>query len=97
MANFVIVKPEPFIVEGTKGTYELPYLKDLTPEQLADLAPVADLRENEETSPAQLTAAVRTFILKLCPELEHEPMTAIMWSQLFGALGEDDEVTEGES
>ena len=98
MANFTIVKPEPFVVQGVNGAiYELPYLKDLTPEQLAELAPVADLRADDGTTPAQLTAAVRDFVLKLCPEMEGEPMTAVMWSQLFGALGEDDEVTEGES
>ena len=98
MANFTIVKPEPFVVEGVEGTlYELPYLKDLSPEQLAALAPVAKLRESDDTTPAQLTAAVRDYLLGLCPALADEPMPAIMWSQLFGALGEDDEAAEGES
>jgi hypothetical protein len=97
MANFTIVKPEPFVVEGTKGTYELPFLTDLTPEQLELLAPVGELHESEDTTPAQLTKAVRDFIVSLCPGIADEPMTAAMWSDLFTAMGENDEVTEGES
>lgn len=97
MANFTIVKPEPFVVEGTKGTYELPYLSDLTVEQLELLAPIGELHESEDATPAQLTAAARDFIVSICPGIAEEPMTAAMWSQLFGALGEDDEVAEGES
>lgn len=92
MADFTIVAPKPFTIDGADGaTYELPRLMDLSAEQVAALAEVA---EAEDT--AGRCKAVRGFILYLCPELDAEPMTDMMYLQLFQALSEGSGITVGE-
>ena len=93
MADFTIVRPEPFVVEGVNGdTYELPRVKDMSAAQVAAMAPLADATETEER-----IEAVRAFILALCPALADEPLTDMGYASLFGALAEGSDVSMGES
>ena len=92
MADFKIVKPEPFIVEGIDGdTYELPRIKDLSAEQVAAMG---DISEAEK--PAERVSAVKAFILMLCPGLGGEPLTDMGYLSLFSALADGSDVTLGE-
>ncbi len=93
MADFTIVAPEPFVIDGTKGTYELPRLKDLSAEQIAALADVEEA--GEEIAPR--CKAVREFLLFLCPGLADEPLTDTGYVSLFNALGEGSGISVGES
>lgn len=93
MADFTIVKPEPFVIQGVDGAlYELPRLKDLSAKQVADLGNVP---ETEDT--VERCNAVKSFILSLCPELDGEPLTDMGYLQLFNALAEGSGIGMGES
>lgn len=92
MADFTIVAPEPFVIEGTKGTYELPRLNDLSAEQVAGLAVVG-----EAESEAARCEAVRDFVLLLCPQLADEPIPDMGYTRLFNALAEGSGIEVGES
>ena len=90
MADFTIVAPIPFVVEGTDGrTYELPRLIDLSAEQIADMAAIS-----ESEGPADRMRATRVFVQSLCPELADEPLTDAGYMRLFAALGEGTDVGE---
>ena len=91
MADFKIVKPEPFVVEGVNGTYELPRLQDLDAEQVAALAPLGDAQ-----SPQDRCVAVRNFFPSLCPELADEPIRDMGYVSLFNALSEGSGISVGE-
>ena len=92
MADFTIVAPEPFVVEGADGaTYELPRLKDLSAQQVVELGAVTDADGME-----QRIDAVRGFILSLCPDIADEPITDMGYMQLFTALAEGSGITLGE-
>ena len=93
MADFTIVAPEPFTVEGTDGTvYELPRIRDLSAEQVAELGKVNGARGEA----AQLRA-IRDFVLSLCPDLAREPLSDVGYSMLFRDLAEGSGITVGES
>ena len=93
MADFKIVKPEPFIVEGIDGdTYELPRIKDLSAEQVAAMGDVSDAK-----GAAAQIAAQKAFILSLCPELANEPLADMGFVYLFKALAEGSDLSMGES
>ncbi len=93
MADFTIVAPEPFVIEGTKGTYELPRIKDLSVEQLTELAAVDDAGEDVKSR----CEAMRGFLLYLCPQLADEPLTDMGYTRLFTALAEGSGIEVGES
>lgn len=91
MADFTITAPVPFTVDGTKGSYELPRVKDFTVEQMAlakDLDGISDLAEQSR--------AARAFLYALCPELEQEPLSDMGCFQLFKALVDGSGVELGE-
>lgn len=93
MSDFQIVKPEPFVVEGVEGAvYELPRLKDLSAEQLAELGKV-----DEADGQAKKVEAIRDFIQHLCPAIADEPLTDMGYVQLFNALAEGSGIALGES
>jgi hypothetical protein len=93
MADFTIVAPEPFVVEGADGaTYELPRLKDLNAQQVVELGAVTDDTDDMK----QRIEAVRGFILSLCPDIADEPITDMGYMQLFTALAEGSGITLGE-
>lgn len=93
MADFTIVRPVPFVVEGADGaTYELPRLKDLSAEQVAAMGSVS-----EADGMAERAVAVRTFVNFLCPALADEPLTDMGYMQLFTALAEGSGIELGES
>ena len=93
MADFTIEKPVPFTVEGADGAvYELPRLRDLSVDQVEAMAPASKAEELSDK-----VRAVKAFILVLCPELENEPLTDMGYMELFNALGEESDVTTGES
>ena len=93
MADFVIVKPDPFVVEGIDGTtYELPRLKDISAEQLAELG-----RIDEAGSQAAKIKAIREFIQLLCPAIADEPLADMGYINLFKALAEGSGIALGES
>lgn len=94
MADFTIVKPVPFVVEGVDGkSYELPRLKDLSAAQVAAMGEVSEAEGKEMT---ERIAAVRGFVLMLCPDLADEPMTDMAYLQLFTALAEGSGISVGE-
>lgn len=94
MADFTIVKPVPFVVEGADGaTYELPRLKDLSAEQVAAMGEVSEAEGKEMT---ERIDAVRGFVLTLCPDIAGEPMTDMAYLQLFTALAEGSGISVGE-
>lgn len=93
MSDFQIVKPEPFVVEGVEGAvYELPRLKDLSAEQLAELGKV-----DEANGQAEKVKNIRDFIRYLCPAIADEPLTDMGYVQLFRALAEGSGIALGES
>ena len=93
MADFTIVRPVPFVVEGADGaTYELPRLKDLSAEQVAAMGSVS-----EADGMAERAVAVRTFVNFRCPALADEPLTDMGYMQLFTALAEGSGIELGES
>lgn len=92
MADFQIVKPEPFTVEGVDGTiYELPRIKDLSAEQVAAMGDVSDAK-----GVSAQVAVQKAFILSLCPELANEPLADMGYVYLFKALAEGSGITVGE-
>lgn len=94
MADFTIVKPVPFVVDGVDGkSYELPRLSDLSAEQVAALGSVSDADEKDMP---ERVKAVRGFVLVLCPELADEPLTDMAYLQLFNALAEGSGISVGE-
>lgn len=93
MADFTIVAPIPFVVEGAGGElYELPRLKDLDADQIAALG---DVQEAEGVT--ERAKAVKGFVLTLCPGLDAEPLTDMAYMQLFTALAEGSDIGLGES
>lgn len=92
MADYVILPPEPFVVEGVNGTYELPRLRDLSAEQMALMG---DMGKAEGM--VEQVAAARQALLALCPGLEAEPLTDMGCMQLFTALAEGSGIALGES
>ena len=93
MADFTIKKPVPFVVEGVDGTeYELPRLRDLSAEQVEAMAPASKAKELPDK-----VREVKAFLLKLCPELENEPLTDMGYMSLFNSLGAGSDITVGES
>lgn len=93
MSDFVIVKPEPFTVEGVEGTvYELPRLKDLSAEQLGELGRIDEV----DGQPAKVKA-IRAFVQSLCPAISVEPLSDMGYVNLFKALAEGSGITVGES
>lgn len=94
MADFQIVKPEPFTVEGVGGTiYELPRIKDMSVEQIASMSAVSDARDDN----AAQVRAQKQFILGLCPDLADEPLADMGYVYLFKALAEGSGIELGES
>lgn len=94
MADFQIVKPEPFTVEGVGGTiYELPRIKDMSVEQIASMSAVSDARDDN----AAQVRAQKEFILGLCPDLADEPLADMGYVYLFKALAEGSGIELGES
>lgn len=91
MADFTIEKPVPFVVEGVKGTYELPRMRNLNADQIEGMADISKL-----DLPDKLRT-VRKFLLGLCPELEEEPLSDMGYMGLFNALAEGSGITMGES
>ena len=93
MADFTVVAPVPFTVEGTNGTiYELPRIKDLSAEQVAAMGAIA----NAKGEAAQLRA-MREFVLSLCPALSDEPISDVGYSMLFKDLVKGSGISLGES
>jgi len=94
MANFKIVAPVPFTVEGVEGrVYELPYVRDLDAKHLGMVGAIIQ----EEDMEKRVNMA-RDFILDLCPDLANEPLTDLAYTELFGALSNtEDEDEAGES
>lgn len=93
MADFKIVAPEPFEVEGVNGdVYSLPRIKDLSSEQVAAMGNVQDAKGVSEQ-----VAAQKAFILSLCPELANEPLADMGYVYLFKALAEGSDIAVGES
>lgn len=93
MADFTITAPVPFIVEGVSGkTYELPRLRDLSAEQVADMGALAESKDA-----ADRLRRTKAFVLSLCPELADEPMPDMQYTQLFVALADGMDVGLGES
>lgn len=93
MADFTILAPEPFTVEGTGGTiYELPRIKDLSAEQVAAMGKI-----NEAKCEAAQLLATREFVLGLCPELANEPLSDVGYSLLFKDLAKGSGISMGES
>lgn len=93
MADFTIVAPVPFEVEGASGvTYQLPRLKDLSAEQMASMGDVSD-----SEGVVERTKAIRAFLCSLCPGLADEPLTDMACMQLFTALAEGSGIELGES
>jgi len=92
MSDFRIVAPTPFTVEGVDGTiYELPRLKDISAEQLAELG-----RVDEVDGQAAKTKAIREFVQSLCPALADEPLADMGYISLFKALAEGSDISLGE-
>jgi hypothetical protein len=93
LADFTITRPVPFVVEGVDGaTYELPRLRDLSAEQVANMGDVSGA-----DGLAARAVAVRNFVLSLCPALADEPLTDMGYMQLFTALAEGSGIELGES
>ena len=93
MSDFTIKKPVPFVVEGVDGAkYELPRLRDLSADQVEAMAPASKAKELPDK-----VRAVKKFLLKLCPELEGEPLTDMGYMELFNALGAGSDISVGES
>lgn len=92
MADFTILTPEPFTVEGTNGTiYELPRIKDLSAEQVAAMGKI-----NEAKGESAQLVATREFVLGLCPELADEPLSDVGYSLLFRDLAKGSGISVGE-
>ena len=92
MADFCIVKPEPFVVEGIDGdTYELPRVKDLSADAISGLAGLADAKETGER-----IRTIKEFVLSLCPDLEREPLADLGYVQLFTELVKGSGIDVGE-
>lgn len=92
MADFIILAPEPFTVEGTNGTiYELPRIKDLSAEQVAAMGKI-----NEAKGESAQLVATREFVLGLCPELADEPLSDVGYSLLFRDLAKGSGISVGE-
>lgn len=92
MADFTIEKPVPFTVEGVNGDkYELPLLRNLNADQIEGMADISTMELPDKLR------AVRKFILKLCPQLESEPLSDMGYMGLFNALAEGSGITMGES
>lgn len=93
MADFIIKKPVPFVVEGVKGKkYELPRLRDLSADQVEAMAPASKAEELPDK-----VREVKAFLLTICPELENEPLTDMGYMELFNALGAGSDISMGES
>lgn len=92
MADFTIVAPEPFVVEGTKGTYELPRWSAFDGEQMERFGEMSEGAEGL----AEQAKAARGFLYYLCPEIEREPLTDMMCLQLLKAMGEGSGIAMGE-
>jgi len=93
MADFTIIAPEPFVVEGTEGTYELPRWSAFSVEQMERYGELADGADTL----AKQAGAAREFIYYLCPDIEREPLTDMMCLQLLKAMGEGSGIDLGES
>ena len=93
MADFKIVAPVPFEVEGATGTvYRLPRLDDLSAAQVAAMGEFAEVEETVER-----TEAIKRFVLLLCPELESEPLSDMGYTRLFTQLAAESGIELGES
>ena len=92
MSDFQIVKPEPFTVEGVDGTiYELPRVKDMSADQLAEMGKVGKAKGERDQ-----VLAVKGFILSLCPDLADEPLSDFGYTLLFQDLAKGSGITVGE-
>ena len=91
MADFTIVKPVPFTVEGVNGTYELPRLQNLDADQVEGMADITKLELPDKLR------TVRRFVLGLCPELADEPLSDMGYMSLFNALAEGSGISMGAS
>ncbi len=93
MADFTIVAPVPFTVEGTDGTiYELPRVKDMGAEQIGEMGKIG-----EADGEVDKVRATRAFIQSLCPDIASEPLTDMGYLNLFKALAEGSGISVGES
>lgn len=94
MADFVIIAPVPFVVQGVDGReYELPRIKDLSAEQIAGIGALGEA----EGDVVKVAQASRDFILSLCPDLAAEPLSDFAYTQLLAALAEGSGISLGES
>lgn len=93
MADFTIVAPVPFTVEGTGGAiYELPLVRDMSADQIAGMG-----RISEAEGEVAKVKAVRAFIQSLCPAIAEEPLSDMGYANLFKALAEGSGISVGES
>ena len=101
MADFKIVVPVPFEVEGATGTvYQLPLLDDLSSEQIAamgELSKVEQAYEDDIERTVERTNAIKRFMLVLCPALADEPLSDMAFTNMFNALCAKSGVELGES
>ena len=97
MADFKIVAPVPFEVEGADGTvYQLPRLSDLSAEQVGAMGELSKF-DGDADGTAERTEAIKRFVLVLCPALADEPLTDMGYTRLFAQLAAESGIKLGES
>lgn len=85
--TFTLKAHEPFKFIGSNGEYEIPPLEALTYDEWKDVAQISGT-----TDPRRVLDVYKAFFLRVCPELESEPIGDNQWLQFgsayFEAMGE---------
>ncbi len=79
-SSFVIRDHEPFIVEGRKGKYEIPAWVTLSADDVEELSTL-----NINTPPKERYAILKSFLLRVAPELEKEGLGDMGYVQIYSA------------
>lgn len=84
---YVIKKTQPFVIKGQKKDYLIPALTTLSTEQVGDV-----LALTTDTPVAERVAAVKSFLLRMAPDLADEELGDVGYSMIFAAYEKEQDL-----